>query len=193
VPTVTRKIYQAFRPMLDTITGGIQMYSSLAGHTLKIRPMAEPVLNGSELKRTGKVFIARLLDDVDFPNVIRLSGVNIKCSQCLNHFDLNLIRKHREICSTEEPELTDLENEWLDSDDDFEGNFFSTRKENDLIKSTVSFFSDPTAVLLDHNKKVMIFTDIEAYENGEYANKIKVTRSSFWDDSLQASRDPAFM
>ncbi len=37
--------------MLDTITGGIQMYSTLAGHCLPIRPMAEPVLNGRELKR----------------------------------------------------------------------------------------------------------------------------------------------
>jgi hypothetical protein len=53
VPTVTRKIYEAFSPMLDTITGGIQMYSTLAGHCLPIRPMAKPVLNGRELKRIG--------------------------------------------------------------------------------------------------------------------------------------------
>jgi bacterioferritin-associated ferredoxin len=62
------------------------------------------------------IYIARLLDDVDFPDVIRLSGVQSKCSKCLNSFDQNRIRRHREICLNEESDLEDY-------DDDFEGNF----------------------------------------------------------------------
>lgn len=99
VVEVTRKIYEAYSPISNPITGGIQMFYSLAGNTRQIRPLSEPVVNGRELKRSGKIYIARLLPDIDFPEVRRLSGVLTKCFFCKNSIDQNLMRAHREVCS----------------------------------------------------------------------------------------------
>jgi hypothetical protein len=35
----------------------------------------------------------------------------------------------------------------------------------------------------------MVVTDIEAHEDDALKNQLIVNRSSFWDDSLKASRD----
>lgn len=78
---MTAKIYSAFAAMLNTITGGIQLYVSEPEHTLNIRPMIDPVVPRDLLERHkgGKVYVARLLDDIDFPNFVRFSHVFVKC------------------------------------------------------------------------------------------------------------------
>ena len=99
--TVTSKIYSAFKAMLSGITGGIQMFVTEARHTLNLKTIhpVDPVVPGVELKRSGKVYVARLQDNIEFPNVVRLSRVNVKCPSCLKMFDQNLIRFHRDICN----------------------------------------------------------------------------------------------
>lgn len=108
VVDVTRKIYEAYAPILNPISGDIQIFFSLAGKKRQIRPLSEPVVNSRKLKRNGKIYIARFLPDIEFPEVLSLSEVLTKCFICKQSVDQNLMRKHRDMC-IDSGEISDFE------------------------------------------------------------------------------------
>ena len=106
VPTVKAKIYGAFSSVLLGIRG-IQMYTPLSGWNMNLNETLEPLLPAKEMERKGKVYIARLFEDDDFPNVVRLSRVMIKCPICKQQMDQNLLKLHNEVCRTEDSSSDD--------------------------------------------------------------------------------------
>lgn len=55
---------------------------------------------------------------MDFPNLVRLSGVLIKCPSCQKNFDQNLIKLHRDVCSVDDSSDGELKPEELPKPDE---------------------------------------------------------------------------